>query len=143
MLTSSRERLASHNVDLRHRHNFQHIRNSDSNGYKLNSHLTCFQQGFVAQSVEHRTGIVEVMGSNPVGASELFLCFICNSLSYFITARITFSCILYPQCTHVILSYTHLVIFETLTQMIVRLNNMRRNSRFPSCLLSLFQSESW
>ena len=40
------------------------------NGYKLNSHLTCFRLGFMAQSVEHCASIVEVMGSNPVGASE-------------------------------------------------------------------------
>ena len=33
--------------------------------FKLNSLLTCFQQGFMAQLVEHRTGIMEVMGSNP------------------------------------------------------------------------------
>ena len=45
---------------------------SSYNGYKLNSYLTClFQRGFIAQSVEHRTGIMEVMGLNPVGASEL------------------------------------------------------------------------
>ena len=36
------------------------------NGCKLNSHLTCFRRGFIAQSIEHRTGIAEVMGSNPV-----------------------------------------------------------------------------
>ena len=60
---------------------------SSYNGYKLNSHLTCFQQGFIAQSVEHRTGIAEGMGSNPIGASEFLLGFICNS---FITERITF-----------------------------------------------------
>ena len=36
--------------------------------------------------VEHRTGIAEVMGLNPVGASGIFLGFICN----FTTARITF-----------------------------------------------------
>ena len=35
--------------------------------------LTCFRRGFIAQSVEHRTDIVEVMGSNPVGASEFLL----------------------------------------------------------------------
>ena len=64
---------------------------SSYNGYKLNSHLTCFRQGFIAQSVEHRTGIAEVMGSNPVGASELFLGFICNCLSYFRTAKISFT----------------------------------------------------
>ena len=44
---------------------------------KLNSHLTCFQRGFIA------TSMAEVLGSNPVGASEFF---------HFITARITFTC---------------------------------------------------
>ena len=29
-----------------------------------------FQQGFIAQLVEQHIGIVEVMGSNPVGASD-------------------------------------------------------------------------
>ena len=48
---------------------------SSYNRYKLNSHLTCFQRGFIAQLVEHRTGITEVMGSNPLGASECFLGF--------------------------------------------------------------------
>ena len=43
--------------------------------------------------VEHRTGIAPVMGSNPVGASEFFLGFICNYLSYFTTAKIPFTCI--------------------------------------------------
>ena len=46
---------------------------SSYNGYKLNSHLTCFQRGFIAQLVEHRTDIAEVMGLNPVGASGLYL----------------------------------------------------------------------
>ena len=36
------------------------------------------------------------MGSNPVGASEFFLGFLCNYLSYFTTAKITFTSILYP-----------------------------------------------
>ena len=62
------------------------------NGDNLNSQLTCFRRGFIAQSVEHRTGIAEVMGSNPVGASEFFLGFLCNFLSYFTTAKITFTC---------------------------------------------------
>ena len=60
-------------------------------GYKLNSLLTCYERGFIAQLVEHRTGIAEVMGSNPVGASECFLGFICNCLSYFTIAKITFT----------------------------------------------------
>ena len=55
------------------------------------------------QSVEHRTGIAEVMGFNPVGASEFLGGFICNRLSYFIPVRITFTCILYPQGTHMII----------------------------------------
>ena len=49
-----------------------------NNGYKLNSLSTCFQQGFKAQSVEHRTGIERVMGSNTDGASEFFLGFLYN-----------------------------------------------------------------
>ena len=62
----------------------------------------CFRRYFIAQSVEHRTGIAEVMGSNPVGASEFFLGFICNCLSYFTTVKISFTSILYPQFTHII-----------------------------------------
>ena len=34
--------------------------------------LTYSRRGFIAQFVEHRTGIAEVTGSNPVGASEFF-----------------------------------------------------------------------
>ena len=56
----------------------------------------------LAQFIEPRTGVAEVMGSNPVGASEFFLGFICNCLSYFTTAKISFTSILYPQFTHMI-----------------------------------------
>ena len=65
---------------------------SSSNGYKLNSHFTCFQRGFIAQSIEHRTGIAKVMDWSPVG---VFIGgFICTCSSYFIlTARITFTCV--------------------------------------------------
>ena len=48
---------------------------SSYNGYILNS---SFRRGFIAQLVEHRTGIAQVMGSNPVEVSELFLGFVCN-----------------------------------------------------------------
>ena len=64
---------------------------SSYNGYKLNLHMTCFLRGFIAHLVEHHTGIVEIMGSNPVGDSEFFLSFICNCLSFFTTVRITFT----------------------------------------------------
>ena len=47
---------------------------SSYNGYKLNSHLTCFR--FITQSVDR------AMGSNPIGASDFYLEFICNCLSY-------------------------------------------------------------
>ena len=60
---------AVHSYDLYHIHLTSF---SSYNGYKLNSHLTCFQRGFIAQSVEHRTGVAEVLGSTPVGASEFF-----------------------------------------------------------------------
>ena len=40
------------------------------------------------------------MGSNPVGASEFFLGFICNCLNYFTTAKISFTSILCSQFTH-------------------------------------------
>ena len=36
----------------------------------------------------------------PFFLGYFFLRFICNCLSYFITTRIPFTCILYPQCTH-------------------------------------------
>ena len=55
--------------------------------------------------VEHRTGIAKVMGSNPVGASEFLLGFICNCLIYFTTANIFFTSILYPQITHKIMIF--------------------------------------
>ena len=50
-----------------HSYNLHHIHFtsfSSYNRYKLNLHLTCFRRGFIAQSVEHCTGIMEVMGSN-------------------------------------------------------------------------------
>ena len=65
------------------------------NGCKLNSLLTYHQQGFIAQLVEHRTGIAEVIGLNPVGASYFFLGCLCNCFSCFTIARITSGRILY------------------------------------------------
>ena len=68
-----------HSYDLYHIH-FTSF--SSYNGYKLNSDLTCFRRGSIAQSVEHCTSITEVMGSNPVGASELFLRFTTAKISF-------------------------------------------------------------
>ena len=45
------------------------------------------------------TGMVEAMGLNPVEVSEFFLDFLCNCYRCnFITERLTFTVILYPQC---------------------------------------------
>ena len=64
--------------------------------------LICFERGFIAQLVEHRTGVVEVMGSTSVEASDFFLGFLCNCLSCFTTAKITFTSILYLQFIYTI-----------------------------------------
>ena len=40
----------------------------------------------------------KVSGSNPIEALEFFLGFLCNCFGCFVTARITFTSILYPQC---------------------------------------------
>ena len=70
-----------HHHHHHHHHHIHFTSFSSYNDYKLNLYLTCFQWGFIAQLVEHRTGITEVMGSNPIGASEFFLGFICNWLN--------------------------------------------------------------
>ena len=44
--------------------------------------------GFIAQLVEHRTGIAEVMGSNPVEAL-IFFRLLSNCLNWKLTAMIT------------------------------------------------------
>ena len=66
--------------ELRIKNDLYHINftSSSYNRYKLNLQLTCSRGGFIAQSVEHRTGIAEVMGLNPVEASDFFLGFVCT-----------------------------------------------------------------
>ena len=59
---------------------------------KLTSLPMC---GFIAQLVEHRTGIAEVTGSNPVEALIFFRLLLSNCLSWKFTAMIT----LHFQCT--------------------------------------------
>ena len=54
---------------------------SSYDGYKLNSLLTYYLQGLIAQLVEQRTG----------EASDFILGFLSNFLSCFITTRITFT----------------------------------------------------
>ena len=66
---------------------------------KINNSLLTYQQRLIAQLVEHRTGIAEVMGSNPIEA--FFVDFLCNCFSCFITVKITVTCILHPQCMYI------------------------------------------
>ena len=46
--------------------------------------------GFIAQLVEHRTGIAEVTGSNPVEALIFFRRLYSNCLNWKFTAKITY-----------------------------------------------------
>ena len=86
--------------------------------------------GTCVNSKTHRTGIAEGMGSNPVGSSEIFLSFIYNCLTDFKTANITFTCILCPQCTHMIF------IIYTSRRIVPRVNLSTRCSRISTSRLS-------
>ena len=68
--------------------------------------------GFIAQLVEHRTGITEVMGSNPVEALILFRLLLSNCLIGNFTAMITLHFHLLPQYKYELF---HIVIFRTKT----------------------------
>ena len=57
----------------------------------MNSQLTTLAVcGFIAQLVEHRTGIAEVTGSNPVEALIFFRLHYSNCLNWKFTAKITY-----------------------------------------------------
>ena len=56
--------------------------------------------GFIAQLVEHRTGIAEVTGSNPVEALIFFRLLNSNCLNWKFTAKITYHLHIYPQFTY-------------------------------------------
>ena len=53
--------------------------------------------GFIAQLVEHRTGIAEVTGSNPVEALIFFRLLHSSCLNWKFTAKITYHLHIYPQ----------------------------------------------
>ena len=59
---------------------------------RLQELQTCSRRGFIAQSVEHRTGIIEVIG--PLEPQNFFWAFFVTAcLSYLTTAKITFTSI--------------------------------------------------
>ena len=70
----------------------------------MNSQLTSLPMcGFMAQLVEHHTGIAEVTGSNPVEALIFFFFFrlpYSNCLNWKFTAKITYHLHIYPQFTY-------------------------------------------
>ena len=66
----------------------------------MNSQLTSLPMcGFIAQLVEHRTGIAEVTGSSPVEALIFFRLLYSNCLNWKFTAKITYhlQCLLLPH----------------------------------------------
>ena len=50
--------------------------------YELNKLISLLMCGFIAQLVEHRTGIAEVTGSNPVEALFFFRLLLSNCLNW-------------------------------------------------------------
>ena len=56
--------------------------------------------GFIAQLVEHRTGIADVTGSNPVEALIFFRLLYSNCLNWKFTAKIAYHLHIYPQFTY-------------------------------------------
>ena len=67
-------------------------------GENMNSQLTSLPMcGFIAQLVEHRTGIAEVTGSNPVEALIFFRLVYSDCLNWKFTAKITYHLYIYPQ----------------------------------------------
>ena len=65
--------------------------------YELNKLTSLPMCGFIAQLVEHRTGIAEVTGSNPVEALIFFRLLLSNCLNWKFTAMITLHFHLQPQ----------------------------------------------
>ena len=76
-----------------------------------NSQLTSFPMcGFIAQLVEHRTGIAEVTGSNPVEALIFFGLLYSNCLNWKFTAKITYHLHIYPQFIYVSFHIQYVVV---------------------------------
>ena len=100
---------AVHIYDLYH----IHITSLSSyNGYKLNSLLTCFQQGFIPQLVEHCTSIVEVM--DPFGVSELFFGLSLQLLKLLRNGKITFTSTIFSLCYFKLPCHRQFIVWKVL-----------------------------
>ena len=77
-----------------------------------NSQLTSLPMcGFIAQLVEHRTGIAEVMGSNPIEALNFFRLLHSNCFNWKFTAKITYHLHIYPQFIYESFHILHVISF--------------------------------
>ena len=79
--------------------------------------------GFIAQLVEHRTGIAEVTGSNPVEALIFFRLLQSNCLNWIFTAKITYHLHIYPQFIYESFHILHVISL---------LSRENKNSQFTS-----------
>ena len=78
----------------------------------MNSQLTSLPMcGLIAQLVEHRTGIAEVTGSNPVEALIFFRLLYSNCLNWKFTAKITYHLHIYLQFTYESFHIHYIIIF--------------------------------
>ena len=71
--------------------------------------------GFIAQLVEHRTGIAEVTGSNPVEALIFFRILHSNCLNWKFTAKTTYHLHIYPQFIYESFHILHVTSNNTMT----------------------------
>ena len=85
--------------------------------------------GFIAQLVEHRTGIAEVTGSNPVEALIFFFFRLLHSncLNWKFTAKITYHLHIYPQFIYESFHILHVI------SLLSRENKNSQLTSLPMC----------
>ena len=83
--------------------------------------------GFIAQLVEHRTGIAEVTGSNPVEALIFFRLLHSNCLNWKLTAKITYHFHIYPQFIYESFHILHVI------SLLSRENKNSQLTSLPMC----------
>ena len=93
-----------------------------------NSQLTSLPMcGFIAQLVEHRTGIAEVTGSNPVEALIFFRLLHSNCLNWKFTAKISYHLHIYPQFIYESFHILHVI------SLLSRENKNSQLTSLPMC----------
>ena len=91
---------------------------------KLTSLPMC---GYIAQLVEHRTGIAEVTGSNPVEALIFFRLLHSNCLNWKFSAKITYHLHKYPQFIYESFHILHVI------SLLSRENKNSQLTSLPMC----------